>query len=257
MIEPAGLDRRGPMPLYHQIFSQLRADIYQGRYEATGLLESEQELENRFAVSRITIRRALDELERRGLIDRSRGRATRVLAGPSQRPAPVSLSGELNNALVIGLGTAVSLLDYATIPAPQDVAQTLGVPRATPLLWIERLRSRDGEPFCHVELHLPPWVAPHVSREAMERKPMLDILTEASFTLHHGTQSLSATAADARLAHLLRTTEGAPLLRLERVVREESGRALELVSIRFPADSFRYVMELTPAVSSAMPRVEA
>lgn len=237
------IDRSGAAPLYHQIYTALRAEIFDGRYHDSHL-PSEQELETRFAVSRITVRRALTELERRGLISRGQGRPTRVATMARRHPAPANLSDDLANLLVMGLETDVTVLDCETIPAPQALATLLGVAAETPILRAERLRRDRGEPVCHITLHLPPWVAPHVSRRALAHRPVLDLLTEAGFVLHHGTQAISALAADQRMAMLLDVAEGAPLLRLERLVRDAEDRVIEHLIITFRADRFTYTMAL-------------
>src|SRR5258708_30661680 len=100
-----------PTPLYHQIYVLLREQIVNGAYAAQASLPTEHELMRRFKVSRITAKRALDELAAEGLVHRSRGRGTRVVDG--LRPAPVSgnISGLLANLLMLGLRTKVPIAD--------------------------------------------------------------------------------------------------------------------------------------------------
>lgn len=237
------VDRAGPMPLYHQIFSVLRAEILDGLHD-TGVLPSEQDLDHRFGVSRITIRRALDELERRGLIARSRGRPTRVTTAARRRAAPASLSDDLANLLAFGLETDVTVLDFEMVPASPVEASILGVASDEPILWVERLRSREGEPVCHVALYLPSWVGSHVTRERLIQGPLMAILNDAGIVLDHGSQTISAVAADTHLARLLDVAEGAPLLRLERVVRDRAGSVIEHLTVTFRSDKFTYAMSL-------------
>ena len=82
--QPAGdtpfRSERSPIPLYHRIYVILRERILNGTYQVGETLPSEAELMDRFGVSRITARRALDELSGEGLVARARGRGTQVSA---------------------------------------------------------------------------------------------------------------------------------------------------------------------------------
>lgn len=62
------------VPLYAQIVEQLQRDIQSGLYSQTGRLPTEEELSNKYNVSRITIRRAVDELVSQGLVEKSKGK---------------------------------------------------------------------------------------------------------------------------------------------------------------------------------------
>src|ERR1700736_2007684 len=79
MLRTARGIRDHELPLYQIIFQSIRDEILSERYDAVGALPSELSLEERFKVSRITIRRACDELERAALIERSKGRSARIL----------------------------------------------------------------------------------------------------------------------------------------------------------------------------------
>src|SRR4051812_22501880 len=77
-----GIDRNQPTPLYHQIFVRLRDKINQGDFEEGSLLPGEQEISEIFHVSRITAKRALDEIAAAGLAVRQQGKGTLVRRTP-------------------------------------------------------------------------------------------------------------------------------------------------------------------------------
>ncbi|RME67622.1 MAG: GntR family transcriptional regulator, partial [Alphaproteobacteria bacterium] len=80
-VEPLpseAIDSALPTPLYHQIYVLMREKIISGVYHDGSLIPSEHELEKMFGVSRITAKRALDELASEGLVTRRRGRGTTV-----------------------------------------------------------------------------------------------------------------------------------------------------------------------------------
>ena len=84
------LNHNSIVPLYAQIVEQLRHDIQAGLYRQTGRLPTEGELSDQYHVSRITIRRAVDELVSQGLVEKSRARAP--LSVPPNLPAALALA---------------------------------------------------------------------------------------------------------------------------------------------------------------------
>ena len=111
------------MPLYQIIFQSLRDEILSGRYDAAGQLPSELSLEERYKVSRITIRRACDELERAALIERSKGRSARLL--PRLSPVVMDVQQELELHKVEGLDMRPKVLHFAWIIPDAILAETL------------------------------------------------------------------------------------------------------------------------------------
>ena len=112
------LDPSSPTPLYHQIYVLLRAKILDQRFGDGDLLPSEAELASSFAVSRITAKRALDEVAAAGLAVRRRGRGTIVTHAGEVPPVQASMDGLMENLLQMGLNTDVRLItfDYVSVP---------------------------------------------------------------------------------------------------------------------------------------------
>jgi GntR family transcriptional regulator len=122
----AGVDPASPTPLYHQIFSLLRGKIYDGQYPGGSFLPSEQELSAEFNVSRITAKRALDELAADGLVVREQGRGTRVCINTHSTSVRGSVKGLVHSLHANGRGS-VQLLDFGYLPASEAIAAQLGL----------------------------------------------------------------------------------------------------------------------------------
>ena len=123
-----GVSRQHRSPLYHQILLVLRQQIEDGLYRTGDRLPGEFELASRFDVSRITVKRALNELVRLGLVKREQGRGTTVTA----RSAPLSFrataSGRIENLRDMGLETQARLLAFDYVSATANVAEALEIP---------------------------------------------------------------------------------------------------------------------------------
>src|SRR5690349_23584732 len=114
-----------PLPKYHQIYLVLRNQLAEGRYHDG--LPAELRLVQQFGVARATVRKALERLEREGLIDRTPGRGTRLrqASAPDAKGAS-RLGGLLENIVSMGLRTQVKVLSCSVLGAAPDVSQRLG-----------------------------------------------------------------------------------------------------------------------------------
>src|SRR5271170_3793942 len=99
------VDARLPTPLYHQVYLVLRDKIVSGACGADGLLPGEPALTRQFGVSRITVKRALDDLAAEGLVRRGRGLGTRVVNDAAGRPVAGNMAGLMENLIIMGLAT--------------------------------------------------------------------------------------------------------------------------------------------------------
>ena len=120
-----------PTPLYHQIYLILREQIRAGAFESKARMPTEAEISAEYSVSRITAKRALDELAVDGLVVRRRGRGTSVVGSVVSEPVEANINGLIENLLMVGLETKVDILQFDYIAAPSAVrgALKLGVAR--------------------------------------------------------------------------------------------------------------------------------
>lgn len=240
-----------PTPLYHQIYVLLREQIVSGAYAAQAALPTEHELMRRFNVSRITAKRALDELAAEGLVERSRGRGTRVVEG--LRPAPLSgnISGLLENLLMLGLKTRVDIIDVGYVAASADVAKALGVAPGTEVQRAIRVRSKGGVPLSFSTTYVPADLGRTYGRKDLARRPLLALLEDAGVLIGSADQTISAALADTVVAPRLKVRVGSPLLSVTRTVFDQDGRAVEHINILYRPDRYQYRMKLARVQGAA------
>lgn len=239
------MDERLPTPLYHQIFLILRGQIVEGRLVAGAQVPGEEELARQFNVSRITARRALAELAAEGMVTRSRGRGTHVTSRDHE-PPPVhgGVEGLIENLMAMGLKTQVTLLDFGYEPAAPDVAVALHVTPGTEVQRAVRIRSLADGPFSHLTTYVPADIGRKFGRKEMAREPLLGLLERSGVVIGSAEQTLSATLADTRVAPLLKTSIGAPLLRISRIVQDSHGRPVEYIIGLYRPDRYQFRMSL-------------
>ena len=234
---------RPVVPLYHQVYLLLRQQLVDGQAEGTPL-PPEMELVERFRVSRVTMRRAMDELVKKGLVGRQRGVGTFVKAPPAGR---ASSAGLLDNIIAMARKTTVRVIGVERIPASAEVARELELPGGDPVIKAVRLRSLAQAPVSHITTYVPAAMGACLTPPALREKPMLSLLEENGVQPAHARQSISACLADTVLAALLEIEVGAPLLTVKRVVRDRANRPVQLLHGLYRPDRYEYRMELSRA----------
>ena len=164
------------VPLYEQVYTTLRDAIYRGALADGATMPSETELVRMMKVSRITVRRAIEELAARGLVVRAQGRGTRVRQNIGAEPIVANVEGLLENSLAMGFRTKVDVLEFDYIPASADVATGLDVPRGQEVQMNVRVRRLESQPFSHLTTFLPPEIGKRISRQDLGEQPILVLL---------------------------------------------------------------------------------
>lgn len=238
------VDERLPTPLYHQIYLVLRDKIMDGVFAANDMVPGEQEVVRQFGVSRITAKRALDELAADGLVVRERGRGTRVAGRPHVEPVRAGVEGLLENLIEMGLKTAVSLLAFEYVPASLDVARALQLSPGAVVQHAIRSRSIEGKPFSYLNTYVPEKIGRTYSRKDLAHRPLLTLLERSGVRISSAEQVISATLADPQMAAALQVEVASPLLRITRVVLDQNSRPVEYIVGLYRPDRYQYRMKL-------------
>jgi DNA-binding GntR family transcriptional regulator len=239
-VPEVALDRSSPVPLYFQVASRLQQLIESGEMPVGGRLENEVKLADRLAVSRPTIRRAVQYLVERGVLIRKRGVGTQIVHPKIRRP--VELSSLYDDLTKSGQKPRTEIRTLH-VGAPADhVAEALGLGEDAEVTWIERLRFADGEPLAIMHNAVPVDVLP-LRREDLEARGLYELLRAAGYAPRMASQVVGARVATSAEARMLDDVRGAPLLTMTRTAWDAGGRAVEYGSHIYRAS--RYSFELT------------
>jgi GntR family transcriptional regulator len=237
-------DGRLPTPLYHQVYLILRDEILSGAYGGDTLLPAEQALSRLFGVSRITVKRALDDLAAEGFVSRRRGQGTRVVKRIAGRPVPANMAGLVENLLEMGLETKVTLLDFAYVMPDEAIRRLLGLADGALAQRAVRVRRHDGVPFSYLTTHVPEAIGRAYGRDDLAAQPLLALLERSGVVVESADQVLSARLADPVVASHLGVAVGMPLLSLTRVVYDPDRRPVEHIHALYRPDRYEYRMTL-------------
>lgn len=235
------------MPLYHRIFLELRDQILRGARADGSPLPTEHELAAAHGVSRITARRALSELAEAGLVVRRRRHGTHVSLARPTAPIEANLEQALETLIAFGRDTQVRVLLIATVAATDDVAAALEIGPGCPVVEAVRMRDREEQPLGRVTSHAVPALAALFTRDNLLNRPLLALLQAHGHRIGSGTEVVGARAADEAIAVELGIEWRAPLLTIERIVRDPDGRPLLRTLAEYRADRYRIGLTLNPA----------
>jgi DNA-binding GntR family transcriptional regulator len=221
---PAWVDRNSPVPLYFQVAQHLEQMIKSGELPVGTRLENENELADRFGLSRHTLRRAIEYMVDRGLLVRRRGIGTQVVQAKVTRQVEMtSLHDDLANA---GRHPSTKVVSFAVQSASDALAARLGIDEGTLVYAFERLRYADAEPLALMRNHVPADLLP-LSTADLEAHGLYDLLRAHGINLRIAKQEVGARPATAAEARALDEPRGAPLLTVERSAYDDQGRAVE------------------------------
>ena len=141
--------------VYRKIADDLRARIRAGEFAPGDALPTQHELEDRYGVARMTVRKALDELINEGLVTSQQGKGSIVRGRRHMVYRPQAEFEPRTSATMDRFMSALSsegrkpsqAIDVAVVNAPAPVAKRLGVEPGSRVVVRRRVRSIDGEPF--------------------------------------------------------------------------------------------------------------
>jgi GntR family transcriptional regulator len=231
-------------PKYALIADSLRQRIARGHWPRETRLPAAEALADEFGVSRLTVRQALDILGREGLVEARQGSGTFVTGMAAQ-----------DRRLKVGTSlAALAELYRDTSPEILSIDETGAAPRLGPedgrpapsYVFMRRLHSRDGEPYCVIAIHLAGFAFDRAP-ERFRREPVIPILTAMTDpAIAHARQTFTIGAADLDVARLLGMPLGAPVAEVRRVFSAADGTVIYLAEVTYRGDFVRIEMDLMP-----------
>ena len=238
------IDRHAALPLYHQIYLQLRDEILSGQRPFGSALPTEQELSELHDVSRITARRVLSELAQQHFVERKRRLGTRVIFKSPAKPIEANIDQAVDSLLAFGQKTTVSVVEVATdMPSP-TVASALHLLPDQEVIRAVRIRHLDGEPLGYVVSYVPADLVNVISEKSLAEAPILRLLENAGYKAKHAEQTISAIEAEPRIAQALDIEPRAALLRVSRTVYGKDDRPFLLTLAHYRSDRFHVRIDL-------------
>jgi len=231
--------------LYYQVKESLLEKIKSKQFNVGDLIPSEAELQEQYKVSRITVRRAIQELVQEGHLYTQQGKGTFV-SKPKASQELNLISSWAETMTALGMKPKSKVLGCTEEPAPINIARLLDIPIGDKVYKLERLRYADNEPTCIMTNYMSPAVVPGFKEKGLKCESLYEMLEKQyNIVLSRAEETVEAKAAKASEASLLNVKRGFPLLYATRVTYDISDRPVEVVISISRADRYAYKIKLT------------
>jgi GntR family transcriptional regulator len=234
-----------PTPLYARVESELGANIADRTFPPGSQLPTEDELIARFDVSRTTVRKAIQNLASRRLIEIRRGKGTFV-AEPKITHELTELSGFVEDMQAVGHHPTARLIETRLVAADETVARQLAVATGTLVIRIQRVRLADGVPISFDETYLPRAIGEQIITNDLAAEPIFSLLEQKyQVALREAEYQLEAVSATAAVAEALGIEPGSPIFQIERTSYTDGNRPVDYETLSYRGDLIRFVTRLS------------
>ncbi len=232
------------VPRYHQIARALRERISAGTQGPGKRLDTQRRLAREFGVTLMTLRQALDLLERDGLITRRHGLGTFV-ARPSIDYDILHLRALAGDLSALGEDVATRFVRSYGTAAFGFVAAALRLRERDRVFVLERVRLVDGEPVSFQASYLPAALGEEVAKADLAVTPLRQVLAfKLGIEITAARETVSAVPLDRRAARELACRPGIAAFRSDRVSTGPDGVPVVYDRVFIPGDRFRITRDL-------------
>jgi GntR family transcriptional regulator len=239
------IDPQSHVPLHAQVEASLVRSMTGGELPPGARLPPEDSLIERYAVSRTTIRTAIQSLIGRGLVEIHRGKGTFVTQ-PVITQELTELTGFVEDMEALGRDPSAKVLDRRIVAASETVARQLSLQRGTAVARIQRVRLADGTPLSFDETYLPQDLGEKIMADDLENQPIFSLLEQKYSTpLLDAEYRLAAVASHGTVARALGISPGSPIFLIERTTYSDNHRPVDYERLYYRGDHIRFVTRLT------------
>ena len=233
-----------PTSLYARIRDELRAQIVAGIYPTHARLPSESELMAQYGVSRITVRNALAELEKEGVLFKIAGKGVFV-SKPKPFQSLVRLQGFAEAMAQHGHEIFNSVSSIQTLAANAEVAQRLAIGEGEAVTELRRVRYLNREPVSFDVTYVNALLGAQLARADLVARDIFLILeNDFGIALGFADLAIDAVLADAAIASALQIAAGAPVLRIARLTHTAAGTPLDFEYLYCRVDNFQFRLRI-------------
>lgn len=240
-------------PLYAKVEAALAAEIASAILAPGSQLPPEDRLIARFGVSRTTVRKAIENLVARGLVEIRRGKGTFV-AQPKVTQNLTELTGFVEDMLALGRTPTARLLDKQVVPADADVARQLDVPLGSLVMRIQRVRLADGIAMSFDETYLPREIGEKIVTHDLDAEPIFSLLEDRyCLPLTGAEYRLEAVIATPDIAQALAVEPGSAIFLIKRTSYTGEHHPIDYEKLYYRGDLISFVTHLARRPGSIIP----
>lgn len=229
-------------PIYQIVEEDIKNKILSGEYKTKDMIPSENELKEKYNVSRMTIRQALNTLVSEGYLYKHKGKGTFVSDVKLEKNI-VRVRGFTEEMANLGKVIRNKLLKFEFIPATKKIADNLLVDENDLIVYVERIRSSDDVPVLLEILYIPYNLFKDIEKEHFETSFYYYIETTKNYKISHCLHTIEARNADEKISEMLQINKNDSVLYVTSKTFLDNGRPFEYVKSYYRADQYRFVQK--------------
>jgi len=238
------IDKKLSVPLYIQLAKLIESTISNGIYLPGSKIPTEQELMQKYDISRVTVRQTMKHLEDKGLVERKQGLGTFV----NKKVYPQKFEDIAQfypSLLKKGMISKMDMLEYEMISPNSLLQEKLKLSPQDEVLKFTRKYLINKNTIVLGQGFIPNHIANNWSKEEATQQNSLKLIQEkAGIILKNFEMKIKATVAKTYHAKVMKIKEGEPILQLTRLAYSIEEDAVEYVIISFPGDAYEIVTEV-------------
>jgi len=243
LLTPDDLQAAGTGPLYLKLQQALEGAIHSGRLKSGDALPPERDLAEYASISRVTVRKAVDELVRKGILVRRHGSGTFVAKPVEKVEQPLSrLTSFTEDMARRGRSSRAEWLERGLFTPSPDEMMMLGLPAGGLVARLGRLRIADENPLAIERASISAEFLPDPENVGQS---LYAALEKRGVRPVRAVQRISARTIKDQEAELLDVAPGSAGMTIERISYLASGKVVELTRSLYRGDAYDFVAELT------------
>ena len=238
---------KGAVPLYVQIYQELKEKILKNEYEYGQIIPTELELQELYGVSRITVRQAIQALEQEGMVSRARGKGTVVSRKEKIEELLTRIKSFTDEMKDRGMVPGTRWAEIAKLGADEKLAEIFSCQPGDPLYRIRRVRTADDVAIVLFDTYLPGTFSLPMEQEAYLGS-LYELLAKQGVPAPTSIEEqFEAIIADKETAKALDIQPGAPVMKRVRTSFDRESNVQEYTLSYYNAARYTYVIHATAA----------
>ena len=238
------MSKKNSNPLYYIVKEDIKKQIDRQELNPGDYILTEGELCNLYNVSRVTVRRAVEELIAEGVLQREHGKTASVV----NKSIPRSLNrlGGLHEELTkAGIKCSSYILNSEEIEADEKLAQKMGLELNNPLIRFERLRYADGYPLCHQTAYINKALCPDLDVKSLNNNSLYEIIEQKyNLQIDYATQIITSALSSYKVTALLELPERTCMVSIKRLTYLKDNTCIEYSENQYVGSRYNLSMTL-------------
>ncbi|MGV2986006.1 GntR family transcriptional regulator [Vibrio sp. E150_011] len=225
--------------LYKKVMQRIKARIDSDEFSIGDTLPTEKELIAHYSVSRITIRKAIEELVKLGLVEKKQGAGSTVI-GKTMTGSMSNLRSTSEYMVETGFNLEYRVVEFKLIDPDEEIAKTLEIDIQDKVYFIRRFKLINGCPSIYEDSYMPMAMFPQMNVQSLEGSKYQYLERDLGMEIDGAQQDFEAVMPDKHLCDVFDLSPEEPIIRLLSVGKLKDGRVFEFTKLSFKPNTYSY-----------------